>query len=244
MRLAFDLDGVLADLEGALVREARRLFASSGQTVEPAVPAPADAATSPGSDEPASDAPEQLRSLALTPRQQTRLWREVREVHNFWETLDEIESGSVGRLASLAHQHRWEVLFVTSRPDSAGDIVQVQSQRWLQLKGFPIPSVYVVRGSRGRLADALELDIVIDDRPENCLDIALESKARAILVWRGDEGTVPASARRLGIGDVRTVRACLDILEGVEAPSGAGLLDRLKRAFGFKSASEPDSVAR
>ncbi len=237
MRLAFDLDGVLADMENALHREARSLFGTAAAAAEPPALDPADA------DAPA-DAPVQLRALALTPRQRARLWRHVRGIRNFWETLDEIEAGAIRRLASLSLARRWEVLFVTSRPDSAGDTVQLQSQRWLQQKGFPIPSVYVVKGSRGKIAEAMGLDVVIDDHPENCLDIALESKARAILVWRGDEATVPASARRLGIGDVPTVAACLDILERVDAQAEPGLIDRLKRAFGFKSARESNTLAR
>src|SRR6476661_5484879 len=83
-----------------------------------------------------------------------------------------------------------------SRASSSG------SQRWLESKGFSLPSVFVVQGSRGRIADALGLDIVVDDRPENCLDVVVDSKARAILVWREDESLLPAAARRLGIGVV------------------------------------------
>ena len=63
-------------------------------------------------------------------------------------------------------------------------------------KGFTLPSVFVVQGSRGRIAAALGLDIVVDDRPENCLDVVVDSKARAILVWREDEKLLPSAARR------------------------------------------------
>jgi hypothetical protein len=44
--------------------------------------------------------------------------------------------------------------------------------------------VFVVRRSRGVIAAALELDVVVDDRPENCLDVVSDSTARAILTWR------------------------------------------------------------
>ena len=46
------------------------------------------------------------------------------------------------------------------------------------------------------IAAALTLDLVIDDRPENCLDVTVESKARAILVWRDDKTPLPAAAHR------------------------------------------------
>src|SRR5439155_16592344 len=106
----------------------------------------------------------------------------------------------IGRLASLAAERRWEIIFLTRRPESAGATAQVQTQRWLQSKGFTLPSVFVVHGSRGRIAAALDLDVVIDDRPENCLDVVVDSKARALLVWREDVSQLPAAARRLGIG--------------------------------------------
>jgi hypothetical protein len=122
--------------------------------------------------------------------------------------------------------------------------VQLQSQRWLERHGFGLPALYVVSTARGRIAHALELDVIVDDRPENCLDVALESKARAILVWRGEQGSVPDSARRLGIGGVSSVGACIDLL--VEADAGRsgdeGLMGRLKRLLRLKSAPSPEQA--
>ena len=80
--------------------------------------------------------------------------------------------------------------------DVSGDLVQLQSQRWLHDHGFEYPSVFVVRRSRGKIADALGLDAFVDDRPENCLDIAVESTAKVILVWHGDPKDIPAGAKR------------------------------------------------
>ena len=62
-----------------------------------------------------------------------------------------------------------------------------------------------VHGSRGKVADALAIDVVVDDRPDNCLDVVLESRAASLLVWRGRAATVPASVKRLGIAVVPTV---------------------------------------
>ena len=130
---------------------------------------------------------------------------------------------------------RWEIIFLTKRPETAGATAQVQSQRWLESKGFPLPSVYVVQGSRGRIASALGVDIVVDDRPENCLDVIVDSRARAILVWRDDENQLPAAARRLGIGVVNSVGECLDILTQIDTTTPEpGVLDRVKRLFGLK----------
>jgi hypothetical protein len=79
--------------------------------------------------------------------------------------------------------------------------------------GFTLPSVYVVRGSRGAVAAALGLTIVVDDRPENCVDVVADSKARAISHDGAKQAEQrPEAARRLGIGVVRSVGECLDIL--------------------------------
>jgi hypothetical protein len=236
MRLGFDLDGTLADMQSALAREARDLFPRVDSTTLPRSAAPDEPGDPAQPTAEAVPAPDPS-SVSLSARQQQQLWRAVCSVVNFWETLDEIEPGALARLAALARDRRWEVIFLTSRPETAGDSAQLQSHRWLAAHGYPSPSVFVVHGSRGKIAAALQLDVIIDDRPENCLDVAIDSNARAILVWRGDEDKVPASARQLGIGSVSSIEACLDILErlGQSSESGtAGMVDRLKRLLGLK----------
>jgi phosphoglycolate phosphatase-like HAD superfamily hydrolase len=236
LRIAFDLDGVLADLHGPYVRMATRLF----PRLDPKALGAADIGASP--DDPgrtSSGAPSVLpasRPIALSADQSRDVWRTLAGEPNFWETVAECEPGMIARLASLAAARGWEVLFITSRPASTGRTVQRQSQRWLQRHGFDLPSVYVVHGSRGQIAAALHLDVVVDDRPENCLDIVLESRAGAILIWRGDADSVPASAQRLGIATVSTVGACLDALVAAEdAGAAAGLLERLHRLLGLQT---------
>jgi hypothetical protein len=234
IRIGFDMDGVVADLNAALLREARVLFPEldlqaavrAHPELAPAGPADGDRA---GTD-PAEIVPPSLR---LTPRQQRQLWDAVKSTTNFWETLDETEPGIVARIADTAHTRRWEVIFLTSRPSSAGDIVQVQSQRWLRRHGFEYPSIFVVSTSRGRIASALELDVVIDDRPENCLDVATDSRARSILVWRDTPETAPPGARRLGIEVVSSIADALQQLDVPAEPARPpGLLKRLKGALG------------
>jgi hypothetical protein len=235
MRLAFDLDGVLADLHTPFVRAAVRLFPELDATAIGAADIGASPPDEPGQElEEAPSVP--LPNVPLTRRQSDAVWRQLAGTENFWESLKEIENGAIARLAALADERRWEVLFITSRPTSDGRTVQRQSQRWLQERGFPMPSVYVVHGSRGRVADALAIDVVIDDRPDNCLDVVLESKAGAILVWRGTQASVPSSAKRLGIAVVPHVAGVLEAL--VKADDGGGdgsLLDRLRRLFGLKT---------
>jgi len=252
LRIAFDLDGVLADMEGELVRQAEVLFGEvmtrrlRERTAEPGT-TPAGAAD-PGDQstevvvgqspteptDPLENTPPLLK-LNMTSRQQRKLWRHVETIENFWETLAELEPGLIKRLAALATERRWEIIFLTKRPQTAGSTAQVQTQRWLQSRGFPMPSVFVVQGSRGRIAASLDLHIVVDDRPENCLDVVVESKARAILIWRDGAQQLPAAAQRLGIGVVKSVAECLDILVQIDSPAAQpGMLDRVKRLLGLK----------
>ncbi|MGE0704945.1 MAG: hypothetical protein AB7F99_10870 [Vicinamibacterales bacterium] len=236
MRVGFDLDGVLADLHVPFVKAAIRLFPE----LDPSAITSADIGASPVDEGQTEDAPPAApppdTRVPLTRAQSDAVWHYLATVEDFWEGLGEIEQGAIARLAALADERRWEVLFITSRPRSAGRTVQRQSQRWLAKLGFPLPSVYVVHGSRGRIASALALDVVVDDRPENCLDIVLESKAGAILVWRGDSAGVPASARRLGIAVVPTVADCLNALvEAQQSGNERGFLDRLRGLLGLKT---------
>jgi hypothetical protein len=219
LRIAFDMDGVLADMEAALVEQAEHLF---GETpVEDA--------------DPTAGPPAALR---MTPRQELRVWERVKTIENFWESLPEIEPGVVARLNDLAIDRGWEVIFLTKRPATSGFTAQRQTQRWLEARGFAFPSVYVVQGSRGAIAAALALDFVIDDRPENCLDVATDSKARAILVWRDEDSHLPGAVRRLGIGVVRSVGHCLNILGEIqEDEDPPGMMTRVLRLLGLKEAA-------
>ena len=254
MRLGFDLDGTVADMQSALAREARRLFpdvnpASLPKSAAPDASAGARGAGGVALSAPAANGAESPQSTStggLTQKQQSELWKAVCAQVNWWEGLAEIEEGALARLFAMVQERKWELIFLTSRPETRGDTAQLQSYRWLMSKGYESPSVFVVHGSRGKIAAALNLDVLVDDRPENCLDVAIDSQARPILVWRGDEAKVPASARQLGIGSVASIEECLDILTRLDEPDsvGASLVDRLKRLFGLKPSAQKRGQTR
>jgi len=210
LRVACDLDGTLANLEHALQREAQRIF---GELVSVRAHTPRRV-TVPSRDH--VDARDS-RSGGAIPRvlnalEQRRLWSHVSEIDNFWETLQEIEPDAISRLAATAAARRWEVIFLTSRPDTAGDPVQVQSQRWLRTHGFEWPSVCVVSESRGSIAASLSLDAVIDDSPENCVDVTADSSAAPLLVWRDAADRLPPGLRRLPIHVVSSIADAIEYL--------------------------------
>ena len=255
LRIACDLDGTIADMDSALQREAERLFGPDISLRPPRGSAVAEPGATPAAPEvpgevtggiptdPPSPGGAVARAAAepgkktITDRQMRELWAHVRRTENFWSTLAEIESGTVARFAALAAEHRWEVLFLTQRPATAGDTAQVQTQRWLHSHGFALPSVYVMNGSRGKVAQALAIDAVIDDRPENCVDVVSDSQAMSVLIWRDDPAAVPPGAARLGITVVHAFSEALDQMLALMATrqKPKGLVERVKAAIGMNA---------
>jgi hypothetical protein len=230
LRLGIDLDGVLADMHGELIRQAGSLFGPLVPPVAAESPSPAlGRAAEPAARSPILDVDPAAQNLKLTPRQQRALWEHVGSIENFWETLAEIEPGFVARLWAVADERGWEIIFLTKRPPSAGAPTQLQTQRWLAAAGFQHPSTFVVQGSRGRIAAALDLQYVVDDRPENCLDVVVDSSARAILVWRDEPAPTQAVAEWKGIEIVRSMEECLTRLVAVDGRTGRGLISKVKQ---------------
>jgi hypothetical protein len=181
-----------------------------------------------------------------SPDEAMTLERRLLSIENFWETLDELEPGAVARLAKLASQQRWDIVFLTDRPQSAGLPVQVQTQRWLSRHGFPLPSVLAVsKVNRGKLASVLRLDVVVDDRPENCVDVATESTARAVLMSASPEPSGLAFARRLEIQVVRSMSECLDVLQAWDASSRgvSRIVGQVRQLLGLDVTTSPTDVS-
>ena len=232
LRIGFDIDGVLADMERALLYEAEKLFGPSVTTQKPSAEH-----ASMGDIVPAEivDNAPLRQELQLTARQRRQLWRHVQAIDNFWESLAETEPGIVAQLASLVQERRWEVIFLTRRPETAGSRAQIQTQRWLVAQGYTMPSVYVVTGSRGRIAAALALDLMVDDTPENCVDIATDSRARCIAVFRGEDAP-PTVLSRMGIHVVQTTAAALKLLTEIQSSleHRPGTMERVMRSLGLR----------
>jgi hypothetical protein len=106
------------------------------------------------------------------------------------------------------------VFFMTSRPPSGGDTVQLQTQVWLERHGFLMPSVLTApAGARGELARALRIDLIIDDHLVNCMEIVGASNSKVVHMARGaadDAHREQAESR--GIGVVCTFAEALDAI--------------------------------
>src|SRR6187431_3507064 len=85
MRLAFDMDGVLADLHTIYTRTALKLYPE----LDRAAIATADVGASPPEGDDTSgdlDVPDPAASFAVNRRQSEAIWKHLGGVNNFWET--------------------------------------------------------------------------------------------------------------------------------------------------------------
>ena len=219
LRVGFDLDGVVADFRAAFLGVAEQVLGTSA-IQRPTAPLPDLDAVS------ASDA--------------KRVWKIITETPNWWLELAPYEPAQISRLYQLARRYRWEVSFLTSRIPTAGDSVQVQSQSWLEAHGFYMPAVVTVPGSRGEVANALRLDVVVDDQFLNCLEVVGASQAKTILLLRvGDEDLDRQSTER-GIGVVHNLEDAINVLLHLHdlLPDKRGVVIRLAEWFRKK---EPEN---
>jgi hypothetical protein len=210
LRVGFDLDGVLANFRSAFESAASEVGIASTDGLEDATADP------------------------LSSREIRRIWDHVKRTPNWWVHLAPYEPAQIIRLYEMARRLRWEVVFVTRRPATAGDTVQFQTQWWIEQHGFFYPAVMTVPGSRGELANALRLDVLVDDQIHNCVDVVSASTAKAVLLLRDHPDTsIEDHATNRGIGVVRSLEEALDVLEHLHSVlrERRGRLQRLSDWF-------------
>lgn len=170
----------------------------------------------------------------LEPSEIRQLWDVVAHAPNWWLQLKAYEPDEIPRLYSISRQLGWEVFFLTKRPRSAGETVLVQTQWWLERHGFYMPAVVTVPGSRGELANALRLDLTVDDQMVNCVEVISASSSKAVLMLRDvRQSAVSAQATSRGIGVVSSFRDALRVMQRLHEilPQRKGRLARLTDWF-------------
>ena len=149
MRLAFDVDGVLADFIWSFSL----------------------AATDMGLMEAPFPTEEQLEwnfPVDVNP-----VWEEVKARWNWWMTLRPlVEEREVHHLNKAIAAH--DVYFITSRPRTLGLSAERQTHHWLTGIGVQTAHASVIAtktGTKGNLCRALNISIMLDDCPANLLDL-------------------------------------------------------------------------
>jgi hypothetical protein len=243
LRIAFDMDGTLADLSSAYAEVEERLFGAADEEAKHPAPEVREQEQQTAAAAAAAAAVEQERreddrratARTMMTRNRDRVWRTIEATPNFWTTLKPLENGAVKRLYQLTGELNWEVFFITQRPATAGGTVQWQTHKWLVEQGFNTPSVIPLSAGRGKAAAALRLDYLIDDTPQNCVDVLSDSSTRAILLVDPGDPLAESSARRLGIGVAHNVHEVLDLLTQITAArANPTLFEKLRKIVGWK----------
>jgi hypothetical protein len=191
LRLGFDVDGVLADFRHAFQQTAR-------ECLDREVPI---------------DPRDEKNTLSHPDVE--RVWKHIARTPNWWMGVQPFEPDEIANLYALSRAGHWEVCFLTKRPPSAGDAVQFQTQWWLEQHGFYLPAVITVPGSRGDIANALRLDLVIDDQFVNCAEVVGAGPSKAILMLREQNEALKKHAMDRGIGVVSSLAEMRPVLEQV-----------------------------
>ena len=211
LRIGIDVDGVLADFRSAF-------HAAAEACLRRPIDEPTDSDQSAG---------------PLAADDVRRVWEYVAKTQNWWMEVPAYEPDQIARLYSLTRATGWEVFFLTKRPASAGDSVQFQTQWWIERFGFYLPAVLTVPGSRGEAANALRLDIVVDDQLINCVEVISASTAKALLMLRVSDAAARDHATNRGIGVVSRLSEAISVLEHLQGvlPQQRGRLMRLADWF-------------
>jgi len=224
LRVGIDLDGTLADLSSAYRDVELTLFGRSPSHASGAV---GDEEVEEGEQEQALEGKAAVRAARHQARERDLIWESIRQTEDFWLSLRSLEPGVVRRIHEVSLKHGWEIFFITQRPKTTGQTVQRQTQQWLMREGFEAPSVLTLSGGRGRAAAALELDVLLDDYPKNCVDVVSESKCRPMLILRKPSPTSETAAKQLGIGVVRSVADAITLLETSTSQQRPGFVRRV-----------------
>lgn len=123
------------------------------------------------------------------------VWRRIKESKTFWSNLAVLEKLPYGLMRTD------QVYFVTDRP---GATAQYQTHLWLEDKVYGCPNVIMSNGrSKGDICAALGIDVAVDDRAENVIEIEIKSPGtRAYLLNRPYNKDAVVKRRAASMKDV------------------------------------------
>lgn len=169
MRIAVDVDGVLARFEHGFVRACNKLW--PGRVNLDFVPKRWDFAA----------------DMGLSPAEFDRAWEQVKVTPHFWIDLPPYED-SVATMRLLLDRTPIEVYYVTSRVPTVGLSPLAQTTYWLRKHGILPGGASVIAvphpSSKRAIYKALELDGSIDDKGETAEDCATLKNHHAYLLTR------------------------------------------------------------
>lgn len=170
------------------------------------------------------------RTAGVTKDQDNKLWAHISDNTNqFWRNLGELPGAVLLRdLSDMVDARKVTVYFITNRPDAGA---HQQSMAWLAAHGFRTPVVLIANDetAKGKLAAGLNLDALIDDKPENCLQVRDRAKHTRVFILDAPYNRTIAFT---GITRVFSVREMLEQLQLLEVKPGP-----LEQAFNERQAA-------
>ena len=106
--------------------------------------------------------------LGVSKETVKKAWEQIESFPLFWGNLDPLPTAqndlnALGKLEQAGH----DLYFITNRPHFRA---KFYSEEWLKRFGIEHPTVLIV-GEKGPAAKALQLDLFIDDKVENCYNV-------------------------------------------------------------------------
>lgn len=180
MILGLDCDGVLADFNSAFIQ---RVIDVTGKDLFPPRPFAI----------PCWDYPEHF---GYTKADTTAVWKDIKADPGFWSGLNAYPDvvPVIRWLSKLSEYDQADVYFITNR---MGVAAKAQTEMWLSARGVDSPTV-LLSANKGMIARALNLDFYVDDKNENCADVAVNSlKTKTYMLaqpWNTEQPSVPRIA--------------------------------------------------
>lgn len=160
---AWDVDGIIAKFNSAFINLIKE---------QTGIELPPESDTYP-------DTWSYHRAAGVTKEQDQVLWNHIME-GDFWETLDHYpEAPAALALIRECRSKGDHIYFVTSRP---GQYAKHLTEFWLDNLGYECPTV-LISSNKGPVCKGLGVEMFVDDKPENCIDVALScSRAQVYLL--------------------------------------------------------------
>jgi 5'(3')-deoxyribonucleotidase len=184
MRVGFDVDGVLADFNGAFISRierltGRKLFAAEDEW-----------------NPPCWDYPEMR---GYTREELRAVWKSIHTDPAFWQQLSPLH-GAHTLATYLPRLAEHDLYFITHR---SGVAAKAQTERWLYrhlqyhtCRAAIWPTV-LLTGDKGATVRALELDVYIDDKLDNAVDCCVRSPTTRTYLLNREYSQGHTTARRV-----------------------------------------------
>lgn len=154
LKIGFDVDGVLALFDTGYRQKLKQVSGKDGTLGVSEEP-------------PCWNWPTEC---GYTQEDDNAAWKAIKADERFWVSLPPMpQARQALTILSEAYNEGHEVYFITHR---MGVNPHMQTSAWLVNNGYlGFPNV-LVTGNKGPIAKGLQLTHFIDDKPENCVDVA------------------------------------------------------------------------